>query len=104
MHKSIDTTEKKEYKPLEIITEKRNPTVEDFLPEYNLKYNYDTGEEAKEMAESLITFIKANKDLVLSEYNSSNLEAVQEGFSRGVAIAALFLHSLYLVGDVSGKE
>lgn len=48
------------------------------------------------MANSLIQFIKDNKELTLNEYNSKNIEAVQEGFSRAVSICELFFRSIYI--------
>lgn len=99
--KSVDIdkikTDIKQEKELYIITEKKPPTVEDYLPDYKLTYEgVDIGDEAEQMAESLNVFIKSNAEIVLQEYNSHNTEAVQEGFKRAVAICELFLRSLYL--------
>ena len=104
--KSVDTTETESKvikRDIYVVKEKRNPIVEDFLPDYNLKYNVDTDEEANTMVESMLQFIRANEELVLDEYNSSNLDAVMEGFARGVAMCSLFIHSLYIDGDVDGE-
>lgn len=92
----IDTGIKKE-EHIYIITERKPYTVEDYLPSYNFAYEgIELSEEANDMAKSLITFIKANEELVLQEYNNSNQEAVIEGFQRAVAVAELFIKSLYL--------
>lgn len=92
--------ETKESKDLYIVLEKKPVTVHDFLPEYNLKYEgVESDEEAEAMINSLTTFIQSNEEVVLQEYNSSNIEAVQEGFKRAVAIAELFIRSLYVGGE-----
>ena len=97
--KSIDTgtTESEE---LYIVMEKKPPTVHDFLPDYNLTYEkVEKNIEAEAMIESLTTFIESNEEIVLQEYNASNTEAVKEGFQRAIAVAELFIRSLYVGGD-----
>ena len=85
-------TDIKVEKELYIVTERKPQTVDDYIPIYNFKYEgVDVPEEAEQMANSLITFIKANSQLVLQEYNSNNIEAVQEGFQRAIAISELFI-------------
>lgn len=106
MRKSIDTDKIKtgitKEQELYIITKPKPLTVEDYLPKYTLDYEgINTPIEAEDMARSLIDFIKANKQLVLDNYNASNTDAVQEGFQRAIAISELFIKSLYLDGDLS---
>ena len=99
MKKSVELKDEEEniVKELFIISETKEPIVEDFLPEYRLKYEgIKLNDEAEAMAKSLIDFMKEHEDLVLNEYNSKSIEAVQEGYSRATAICELFIRTMYL--------
>lgn len=91
-----ETTETKE---LYIIKEKRETRVEDFIPDYSYSYEgVGKNEEAQMMIDSLEEFIKANEDVVLAKYTAGDIEAVQEGFKRAIAITGLYFKSMYLDG------
>lgn len=102
--KSIDLetvkSGKKKERELNIISVSREPIVEDFLPDYKLEYEgEEENTELKALIKTYNEFLKANSELVLNEYNSSNIKAIQEGFSRATAIAELFFKSMYIEED-----
>ena len=80
-----------------VIVIKNNISVNDFIPDYKFTYDIDNLPlEPLEMAESFETFLRENEDLVLENYSSEDVTAIQEGFKRAVAITELFFKSLYL--------
>ena len=90
-------TKNKITKDLYIISQPKDPRVEDFLPSYNFTYEgVDVSDESEEIIESLRDFMKENQSLVIDKYNSKSMEALQEGFSRATAICELFIRSMYL--------
>lgn len=106
MRKSLDIDESKnEVKELYIITEQKPYTVHDFLPSYSLKYEgIKDNLEAEAMTKALIKFIESNEQIVLDEYNSKHIEAIQEGFKRAVSLAELFIRSLYLEDGLNDRQ
>lgn len=94
----INTNKVKE-REIFIVEEKRPPRVEDFLPNFKYKYEgIEEAEESKDIVQALNNFIKENEEVVLREYTSKDIEAVQEGFKRAIAISELFIKSMYLEG------
>lgn len=81
-----------------VIVIKNKISVNDFIPDYKLTYDIDNifPIEPIEMAKSFEAFLRDNEDLVLDNYSSEDVTAIQEGFKRAVAITELFFKSLYL--------
>ena len=74
----------------------KEPSVADFYPTYKFIYEGKDDTNAEAMIKSLYEFTEQNKELVLMNYTSKDLKAVQEGYSRAMAVMELFIRYLHV--------
>lgn len=75
----------------------QNPIdINQLFPDYRYELqNTEVSQEASQMSESLFEFIRTNADIAIDD-TTSDKEAYVKGFQRAVAIARLWIDSMYI--------
>ena len=83
-----------------IILVQNDPTVDELIPNYSYRFQDETqSNEAVDMYQSLIEFIRTNSDIALQQTETT----YAGGFKKALALTHLWIDSMYLNGENHGK-